>query len=65
MITIRNVNFYIGTRPILDNISLDIPEGGITALIGPNGAGKSTLLKLLAGAYNPEYSDGLLPGIRY
>ena len=42
MITIRNVSFHIGGNPILNNVSLDIPEGGITALIGPNGAGKST-----------------------
>lgn len=48
MITIRNVSFHIGTCPILDNISLDIPEGGITALIGPNGAGKSTLFSFMA-----------------
>lgn len=48
MITIRNVSYRIDTRPILDNISLDIPEGGITALIGPNGAGKSTLLSFMA-----------------
>lgn len=47
MITIRNVSYRIGTRPILDNVSLDIPEGGITALIGPNGAGKSTLLSFM------------------
>lgn len=40
MITIRNVSYRIGTHPILDNVSLDIPEGGITALIGPNGAGQ-------------------------
>lgn len=31
MITIRNVSYRIGTHPILDNVSLDIPEGGITA----------------------------------
>lgn len=48
MITIRNVSYRIGTRPILDNVSLDIPEGGITALIGPNSAGKSTLLSFMA-----------------
>ncbi|WP_050887610.1 ABC transporter ATP-binding protein [Neisseria meningitidis] len=48
MITIRNVSYRIGTRPILDNVSLDIPEGGITALIDPNGAGKSTLLSFMA-----------------
>jgi len=48
MITIRNVSFHIGSNPILNNVSLDIPEGGITALIGPNGAGKSTLLSFMA-----------------
>lgn len=48
MITIHNVSYRIGTHPILDNISLDIPEGGITALIGPNGAGKSTLFSFMA-----------------
>lgn len=61
MIQIRNVSHRIGTQTILDDISLDLPEGGITALIGPNGAGKSTLLKLLAGAYNAEYAEGLSP----
>ncbi|MBR9766712.1 MAG: ATP-binding cassette domain-containing protein [Rhodobacteraceae bacterium] len=48
MIRIRNVSHHIGPAPILHDISLDIPKGGITALIGPNGAGKSTLLSLIA-----------------
>jgi len=48
MIQIRNVSHRIGTQTILDDISLDLPEGGITALIGPNGAGKSTLLSFAA-----------------
>ena len=48
MIQIRNVGHSIGGRPILRDISLDIPQGGITALIGPNGAGKSTLLSFAA-----------------
>ena len=48
MIEIRNVSFHIGARPILNDVSLNIPEGGITALIGPNGAGKSTLLSFMA-----------------
>ncbi len=67
MITIRNVSFHIGTCPILDNISLDIPEGGITALIGPNGAGKSTLfsfmarLRLLKAAASPTAAKTLPP----
>lgn len=48
MINIQNVSHTIGSQQILNDVSLDIPQGGITALIGPNGAGKSTLLSLMA-----------------
>lgn len=49
MIHIENVSHHIGKQTILNNIRLEIPAGGITALIGPNGAGKSTLLKAVMG----------------
>ncbi len=48
MIEISNVSHNIDSAPILSDVSLTIPRGGITALIGPNGAGKSTLLSLIA-----------------
>ena len=48
MIHIENVSHHIGKQTILNNIRLEIPAGGITALIDPNGAGKSTLLSLMA-----------------
>lgn len=48
MISISGVSYQLGRQRILDNISLDIPTGGVTALVGANGAGKSTLLNLVA-----------------
>lgn len=48
MIRIENVSFRHRTTPVLHDISLTIPKGGVVALIGPNGAGKSSLLSLVA-----------------
>jgi ABC-2 type transport system ATP-binding protein len=42
-----------GRRNALADITLEIPDGGVTALVGPNGAGKSTLLKLCIGFERP------------
>ncbi|MET0933086.1 MAG: sugar ABC transporter ATP-binding protein [Mycetocola sp.] len=44
---------FAGQRA-LDNVSLTVPRGEITALLGMNGSGKSTLIKVLAGVYDPD-----------
>jgi iron complex transport system ATP-binding protein len=47
MIEIDGVSYGYGATPVLRDVSLSLPKGGVTALIGPNGAGKSTLLSLM------------------
>ncbi|GLP87237.1 ABC transporter ATP-binding protein [Tritonibacter mobilis] len=48
MIEVQNLSHDIHGAPILRDISVTVPKGGVTALVGPNGAGKSTLLSLMA-----------------
>ncbi|MBU2865650.1 iron ABC transporter ATP-binding protein [Pacificibacter marinus] len=47
MICVKNLSHSIGKTSVLQDISLEIPKGKVTALVGPNGAGKSTLLSLI------------------
>ena len=54
-ITLENVSFrFIGRKPILHHLSLQINKGEIVAVIGENGCGKSTLANLLLQFYPPD-----------
>src|SRR4030066_29362 len=46
-ISIRNLKVSYGAHNVLKDITVDIPDGQITAIIGPSGCGKTTLLKSL------------------
>jgi sulfate/thiosulfate transport system ATP-binding protein len=48
-IEITGINKKFGDFVALDNVSLNIPTGQLTALLGPSGGGKSTLLRIIAG----------------
>lgn len=57
-IRLENISFRYGTRSkVLDDISLEIPTGTMTAIVGESGSGKSTIAKLLQGFYPPSEVD--------
>ncbi|MGZ4591043.1 MAG: sulfate/molybdate ABC transporter ATP-binding protein [Actinomycetes bacterium] len=53
-IKVDRVNKTFGDFVALEDVSVDIPTGSLTALLGPSGGGKSTLLRVIAGLENPD-----------
>ena len=66
-VSINNLSFrYSDQSPwILNNISLDIPQGSKIAIMGESGAGKSTLLQLIMRFYDPQQGDIKYSGLDY
>ena len=52
----------LGKRRVIDDVSVELRRGEVTALIGPNGAGKSTLLRLLTGFLSPDSGERRIEG---
>lgn len=61
-ISIRNLRFMRGARPVFDGVDLDIPRGSITAILGPSGTGKTTLLRLIGGQLQPDAGTVMVEG---
>jgi sulfate/thiosulfate transport system ATP-binding protein len=58
----RNVTKRFGDFVALDDVSVEVPSGSLTALLGPSGSGKSTLLRVLAGLEHPDAGDVFISG---
>ena len=59
---INNVSKTYGTKKVLNDISIKVPEKSIFGLLGPNGAGKTTLIRILNQITMPDSGEVLLNG---
>jgi sulfate/thiosulfate transport system ATP-binding protein len=56
----RNITKRFGDYVALDDVSVSVPDGSLTALLGPSGSGKSTLLRVIAGLEVPDSGNVLI-----
>lgn len=61
-VELRHLTFGYGERVILDDISLSIPQGKVTALMGASGGGKTTILRLIGGQQRAQSGQVLFDG---
>ena len=62
MLTAEHITFAVGTKKLLDDVSLAFAPGRLNLIIGPNGAGKSTLIKVLCNQVRPQSGAVLYSG---
>jgi phospholipid/cholesterol/gamma-HCH transport system ATP-binding protein len=62
LVELRDLTFGYGERVILDNISLSVPRGKVTALMGASGGGKTTILRLIGGQSRAQSGQLLFDG---
>ena len=57
VIEVKGLTKSYGDKLLFENLSFDLPPGGIVGIIGPNGAGKTTLFKLITGQEQPDEGE--------
>ena len=61
-IKVENARKCFGDFVALDDVSIEVRDGSLTALLGPSGSGKSTLLRVIAGLEEPDSGQILISG---
>jgi sulfate transport system ATP-binding protein len=61
-IHVQHVSKSFGPTPVLNDVSLEVATGSLTALLGPSGGGKSTLLRVIAGLEQPDAGRVIIAG---
>jgi ATP-binding cassette, subfamily B, multidrug efflux pump len=62
-ITFERVSFGYFNRPVLHDVTLDVPAGTTLAIVGPTGSGKTTLVNLIARVYDPRSGRVTIDGV--
>jgi phospholipid/cholesterol/gamma-HCH transport system ATP-binding protein len=62
LVACRHVSFGYGDRVVLQDVSLAVPRGRVTALMGASGGGKTTLLRLIGGQVRALHGEVLFDG---
>jgi sulfate-transporting ATPase len=57
VIEAKNISKSFGDRLLFENLSFNLPRGGIVGIIGPNGAGKTTLFRMINGEEKPDSGE--------
>ncbi|MEK4520193.1 ABC transporter ATP-binding protein [Psychrobacillus sp. FSL W7-1457] len=62
IVRLQNLSKVIGTKKIIDDLTLDLYSGQITGFLGPNGAGKTTTIRMMTGLMKPTSGEVFIEG---